>query len=311
MNLPKYIAFRNHGETCAPLPIDIQRATLYGFALRVNKGTTQRYVDLTLNSAATGRFEYSVLGNHVLLVFVHAYRGTCSSVGWEEDRETCFFIPLVQKVPAVPRLFLWPSYIMISSALGLTIGREILGYNKSQGFTKMSSKGSQQLSFSTSTVIFDPLAGGTEGKLRTLVSVQQKEGSPRGRFDNQWPSTTHAFREISDALRTFEDIVFEASLTGGLSIPTINLKQFRDAEQNDLACYQALVVHDNRITNWYGGGLLPGKYSVELTPCASHQIAEDLGFDDAVGTNVYQPDLALWVEVDFSIMPGRNIWQAL
>ncbi len=120
---------------------------------------------------------------------------------------------------------------------------------------------------------------------------------------------------INDALGDWIDVIKNEAhdflkLVTGIFVPTVNLKQFRDEENNTLACYQSLVDCEAQMTKLKGAGILPGKYELSVTPCESHQIEEDLGLSDALGKGRHSVRLAFWVNMDFTNPPGRRIWKA-
>lgn len=99
-----------------------------------------------------------------------------------------------------------------------------------------------------------------------------------------------------------------------LKLPTIsivNLKQFHDVEDSTRACYQALVDSPCRMDRWRHGGWLGGNFELDITTCASHELAQDLSLAAAVGecTTTVKPLYGLDAQFDFSTLPGSVIWQ--
>ncbi len=109
---------------------------------------------------------------------------------------------------------------------------------------------------------------------------------------------------------------------------TMNLKQFRRAENPDEYCYQALTNGPMRFTGFNGGGLLgeerlmagdlSGGYSVVMHRWPSLPIVQTLGLEvekQWAGTGcdiaVLKPVMPLWYNVDMVYEPGENIaWRS-
>jgi hypothetical protein len=96
----------------------------------------------------------------------------------------------------------------------------------------------------------------------------------------------------------------EAFATG--RFPVIGLKQFRDVERSDRACYQAIAEATMHITRFGGGGLL-GDYSVSLGDLQSEPIRQDLGLPDGP----IRPLLSGWLRYDFTLETGHELWNAV
>ena len=86
------------------------------------------------------------------------------------------------------------------------------------------------------------------------------------------------------------------------------LKQFRETSVPTQACYQAITDSPIALTGFSGGGLLSGRFTVEITTCDSHTIVSDLlgTAPDPVST-VLPVSFAAWASVDYSALPGNDI----
>ncbi len=89
-------------------------------------------------------------------------------------------------------------------------------------------------------------------------------------------------------------------------VPCVFLKQFRDVADGSRACYQAIVGLPMRITRFRGGGLMPGRYRLDLADYQSHPIAADLGLDAAAMSSM----IGAYIDVDFELAQGKVIWEA-
>ncbi|WP_437721297.1 hypothetical protein [Sorangium sp. So ce861] len=84
------------------------------------------------------------------------------------------------------------------------------------------------------------------------------------------------------------------------------LKQFRDIEHPDRACYQAIVEAKAKVRALRGFGPLPGTLRVDWDGHGSHPFAADLGLTPGGQEAV----AAAWVDFDFVMEPGREVFNA-
>lgn len=324
--LPKFISFRGHGEIDFSAPLLATEDLLYAFALPSDRASVQALVDSTLAAPSRGVVDYQVLGNYVLLLFQHCGHFTSpKKIGWAEDRETAFMIPLIEKRPNSihpVKLVLWMPYLMIDVGLGMVTGRDVWGYNKTLGTTTMPHSPDDPAVFDCQTLIFETFAFDTQARVATLIEVARADAKPFGALTPTWSDGASALKDIADALGPWslnwlEDVelaVDVLSLVLHRDVPVINLKQMRDTEQTQLAECQSLVEAMLQVSEFTSAGLLDGSYTVKILQCDSHQIAKDFGFPAA---NVAPGDffsvpakLAFWAKLGFNAAAGTTVWQA-
>jgi len=324
--LPKYISFRGHGEIDFAAPLYATGDLLYAFALASDRVSVQTFVDATLAAPTNGAVTYRVLGNYVLLLFQHCgHFSSPNQIGWAEDHETAFMIPLIEKRPdsgAPIKLVLWMPYLMIDVGLGMVTGRDVWGYNKTLGSTTMPKSPNDPAIFNCQTLIFETFAPTTQARVDTLVEVARTDTAAPPAVAPASTDGSALLKAIATALgpwplNWFEDIelaIDVLSLLRGMDVPVINLKQMRDTEQTHLAECQSLVEAMLQVTDFKGGGLLDGSYTVNIRKCDSHQIATDFGFPAA---NVKNGDffsvpakLGFWAQLGFNASPGTTVWKA-
>ncbi len=113
-----------------------------------------------------------------------------------------------------------------------------------------------------------------------------------------------------------------------LTANTINLKQFRRAEDPNQYCYQAVTNGPMRLTSFNGGGLLgedrlllgdsSGGYSIMLHQWPSLPIAQTLGLEvarqvtgEGCDIAVLKPVMPIWYNVDMLYEVGENVaWRS-
>ena len=266
------------------------------------------------------------MGNHVLLLFQHCgHFSSPNNIGWAEDHETAFMIPLIEKRPDSidpVKLVMWMPYLMIDVGLGMVTGRDVWGYNKTLGTTTMPSAPTDPAVFNCQTLIFETFAPETKAGVETLIEVARSDAAPFGELKPAWSNGTSLLKAIDKALGPWslnwvEDVelaIDMLSLLLNMDVPIINLKQMRDTEQTHLAQYQSLVETMLQVSEFTSAGLLDGSYTVKIRQCDSHQIANDFGFPAAgvkPGEFFSVPlELGFWVKLGFNAAPGKTVWKA-
>lgn len=316
MTYPSYVTTLGFGEQCSPAPGEIIGAMTNAFALKVaDPARLQATVDHFLNAPANGAVQYLVLGELIFVTFMHAERLTsgAEAVGWQPDDEAAFWVPLIARGPTgqPDRLVFWMPYITISVSEGMTTGREIWGFFKQTGEVDVAAHGSDPLHFQARAMSYDPLATDTEGKVIPLVTID----GPGGSIAAEWHDLESTMRALHELWRGGETTVptgggfilntLEHLLLGEVEL--VNLKQFRDAADSSLACYQALIEGPCTIRKIHGAGLLPAGFTATIANPESNRLASYLGLPL---TGPIPVEFATWVKMDFAAMPGREVWKA-
>jgi hypothetical protein len=192
-------------------------------------------------------------------------------------------------------------------------GRDVWGYNKTQGWTSMPSGPDDPAEFKCETIIFKKFDRSRKAQKAELVSVS-KAGN-LGVLQTMWHDAAEFFRALLQAIGDFRvnwrgaEVGFDLINTVlRHDVPLINLKQMRDSERTELACYQALVEAKLVITGFHGAGQLAGDYEVTFCDCDSHTIVRDFGFSLKDGK--LPVNFAFWAKLDFDAPAGKIVWQA-
>ncbi|MEO8509032.1 MAG: hypothetical protein ABI593_15505, partial [Betaproteobacteria bacterium] len=157
-----------------------------------------------------------------------------------------------------------------------------------------------------STVLFDtfnPLNPGRDGTLLELTGTTALSTA------STWTSFNAAAKEIIGRLTGVPATSVPAPFSSTTpKFPSIALKQFRDSQAPDRACYQALVNSPVRLKTFGGGGLHGGNFSLKLTTCDSHPIVSKfLGKTAMAGSTTLPLDWGAWVKFDFDALAGAEI----
>ena len=322
-SLPLYVSFHGHAEQSAMPPGKVKNGRCYYFGFPCDPTATQRFIDSHLNAPAGGAVRYHLLGNRALISFLRSDKlfSTGQVTGYVEDLECGVWVPMVvQQANADPsyRLALWMPYVFINNSAGMCTGREVWGFRKEIATFTIPMDPSDATTFVANATLFKTFAPETHGQLEPLVRIHRSE--KKGIEEGAWQGATEAFEAIAHALTDgtghlkvhgleediellleLEELVLERN------VPVANLKQFRDAEDPTRACYQALVESPIHLDALHGGWFLDGHYSLSITDCASHRIAQDLGLKTSSGLPL---DVAFYVDFDFSAKAGKVVWEA-
>lgn len=314
MTTAPYISQLGMGEQCMNAPGVMKDAYLYSFVLDADREKMQDLVDRQLNAVAQDEFSYVVLGKHVIAAFMNAGKMTSGSesIGYLPDHEWTLFclVAVFKKGHLLPeRLVLYPLLVIVDTSIAMATGREIWGWKKEVGTVAVPRSGDPS-SFVCQATLFESFNPQTEGKLAPLMTIE-KQGV-WNEPPSLWSTKEEALSGLGEQLiktllptvlwgKKFLQIEL-ASLISGLSVQVVNLKQFRDAEDQTGACYQALVESPLTIDSVDGGGVLWEDFQVTIADVASHALVKSLGMATSSKTS-----LALWLKCQFSAPLGRVV----
>jgi hypothetical protein len=146
------------------------------------------------------------------------------------------------------QLTMFCPFLIVDNPWSAFSGRDVLGYPKLLGnFGPFS----QQKPYTTiSTLAFAP--GQPKASLQPVVKIDRSQaGAPRPR--GNWPWGDLDFNRLRPAHQPLEkSLVYEAGI-----LPTVQMKQFRDAEDPENACYQAILESETLIESISDMGELP------------------------------------------------------
>jgi hypothetical protein len=216
---------RDDEQTFAP-PYVQGGCALHGFALPADPARLQAIVDRHLAEPSGGRVRPRVASDHVLLYFCDFARSHSSNPldaqrGWLGERECGIWLPIHR--PEARGLGFFVHTMIVDSGPAMCSGREVLGFPKQIGLIHVAREPA-----CATLLAVDTLAWGNgpadPGRWRPLVEFE--------RVDRV------AGRPV-DGVRSLLAMLGRRSFHG--EVEFVNLKQFRDAADPTLACYQAIV----------------------------------------------------------------------
>jgi len=319
---PAYVT--RSGEACHQQPYACRDTQLYGFFVKGDAAAMQRrLVDPCLNQPSGGQTDYRVVSDYVLVSYAFAARGSStlppdSLIGWVPENSWTVWVPTVAikkefGVEVAQRLAFFPAYICVDNSWSLAAGREVYGFPKGYGPVDIPAANQPPLRFAAATMALKRYAPDEEGVIAPLMEIARTaEGTKDGAI---WSDIETAFKMIADFWTARSGPVILPGLNLAVDVfnllrreevPSVFLKQFRDAADGTRACYQAIIEAPSRVTKLHGGGLLPGTFVARAAEFASHPVRSDLGL---VGSEV-AAEFPFWVNFDFDIELGVEVWKA-
>ena len=312
----KYISRQGHGQSTGLPPLVMKDTTVTTFQFAGEPKALQRFIDKMLNAPTNHTYEFRALltkegKSPIFLNFQDCAR--CYShppTGYVEEQECCFLVPLAFRKKDTQEDWAWVAwapYAISTTSIGMNTRREIWGFHREWGEISLPSLEGPTPSWSAKTMIFRTNTAETKGNVETLISVEkeseetlpQEKTSPQ---NNALLFSIHGEDEEAQVSIVLEQPSVEDCLW---EIPTVNLKQFRDAADGTKASYQALVYTEATIL-----GDLPsrreGHFRLTLTTCESHRIAKDLGLPQE---GPIQAVAAYDSQADISMGRGKVLWR--
>jgi hypothetical protein len=317
--LPPYI--RRGGDVVLEQPFAQTGVRSFVFLLHADTNALSALCDAQLNavSRAAG-VEYRPLAPLAALIaadipHMQSARPPDADKGWISEKDVAFWIPVCAGRDDggrfVPERVVWfLPYIWVDNPPAMANGREIYGFPKEAGRIAIPRPG-DAFEITAEALVIPHYGKASETVVRQLVHVTPSSAGALGQLVSQGQA-------LRDLLGTLAGTLLRAIAGGTLDgdvvrdliqdalherVPMVFLKQFRDAERPDRACYQAIVEANARVTRFAGGGPIPGAHRVHVADWDSHPIVRDLGLEGA------DPEVLVdaWAEFDFEMEAGRIV----
>ena len=335
--LPPYV--EHGGDISGRHPAQATNIRMFTFTIEASRHHIDEYCRRMFNEPSLGTQHWQAMGNYLLVNFIDipSLKSADPAEKWlgiVAERELAIWMPIVdvrhhRMAWAIP-------YIFVDSDMALVGGRETYGFPKQLGKITM-----PKTAIVPKTLSVDALSLKTYGP--THVASQHEVlriANPRVEEEplvRTWTTPLAMMRDLAlraarpsddpHDLRIAEDILslikhpFDrltnrvGEMAAGLmlanqlseaNILMVFLKQFRDAEYTNSACYQAIVEVSNGVSGFAGGGLLPDGYDIDIADLATEPILRELG----IRSNPQRSSVAFWLEFDFTIDMGRILYEA-
>lgn len=307
MHLPPFIEM--DGDPQFPPPYVFQNVVIRSFRLSADLEVLTALCDKLLNIGTFQErgFEYRPILPFVDLEvltypFMKSRVSRFYNMGYTNQNEVYFRLLLgkfenVLGFLAPTGVAVFMPYIFVDNAWSLISGREVIGYPKALASFNLANPGPYPMSMTTD--VFEQYDPATPQTRRKLMKISQA-GTPQAGLQGftAWPWGVLDFGIFDQAL-----IPLLQSVLQGSSFPTIQLKQIRDAESAQRACYQALVQAEFQVTRIDQPSLLPSA-EIRIPHYDSLPIVNELG----LGTGPLHPLWQYSLTCDLEFLNTYNLF---
>jgi hypothetical protein len=334
-------------------PYEFLNTTLRVLPLLADRQRLQTFCDGWLNQPLAGQgFHLEPWGEHVFLVATSYEEmfSPANNVGWWAEREVTFLIPVKEYAvgPGGERrlrgVALVPAFAYMDSSMAAITRSEVSGVPTEQATLEsppdkwMGEAGPSERTLQPllclKTLVLPALGEGQKAQERVLLEIH--EGEPQGVSDEHqrlvttnWgerlrrmvdqcnlgtePDPQRVAQAVDDGL-----LLALEPLARRTPLKLLTLKQFRDVEDPNEACYQALIETHQSLQEVYDLREIESPLMVRLHHYPSMPVAELLGLVPVSlsaqgGSMVYnlQPVRPFWMKVSMRVDTGRTLlWRA-
>ncbi len=335
--LPTYV--EHGGEISGRHPAEASNVRMYAFTLEASRKHIDAYCKRMFNDPSGGSQRWQAMGDFVLVNFVNIPSLKSADpvekwLGLVEEQELAIWIPIVDV--RHHRMAWTIPYIFVDSDMALVGGRETYGFPKQLGKIVMPKKATVPKALSVTALSLKeygpthvasqhevlrianpgveevPLIRTWTTPLEMMRDLALRAARPSDDphdhriVDDIVSLVRHPFDDLADRVGELAAGLLLANQLSEANILMVFLKQFRDAEYTDSACYQAIVEVSNAVNAFAGGGLLPDGYDIDIAELADEPIMRELG----IRSNPQRSGVAFWLEFDFTINMGHILFEA-
>jgi uncharacterized protein with NAD-binding domain and iron-sulfur cluster len=303
------------GSQTFPGRIDFQGVSMTSFYFEANYEKLAAICRNCFDEPSGGAVSCVPLSSWMMMSFTDMGVGRFASrpdMGWSAEKELALWIFVGQrKAPGsneIDRAFLFNPFLCLDNPVAMIDGREVYGFNKQKGWIDLPPRDAVAPVFNAAVFGADKkganvrwervplLTVGNTGLLNDPGEVLTDLGQVVAGLAKALPALS-----LRPGLPLIAEFV-EALIKG--EAPVLFLKQFRDIETQDLACYQAICTANTKITGFHGARLMkPGRLTVH--PVATLPVADILGIVPSIDTGI-----GVQLNFDMAVLPGREIWRA-
>ncbi|MBS0640736.1 MAG: hypothetical protein JSS43_12730, partial [Proteobacteria bacterium] len=327
-------------------PFEFPDVTLQVYPLLADADVLKKLVDEAWNKPfraagnGTPPMRLKTLGHYVYMVVsvIGDQHGTMwsanNNVGWWAQREVSFCIPVAwyqdEKLISVAMI---EPFVYANHGRAVVTDREVNGRSTVVAhidsphdvWTTPDGPAGDRYLLHLATEIFAAYDTGQRARQRTLIEVDQREVS-EGVIDWQAIADDWGRAAVADlkrktrlaqtqdgAMQTVKALALEL-LAHQAPVNRLTMKQYRDAADMDLACYQAAVLTERAVTRVYDAREIEQRVHVRIDQVPGHPIVEALGLKvksvtsrDGRITQNLQPIRPFWMRVAVREKLGQTI----
>ncbi len=318
--LPEYV--ERGGASCYRPPYACRNTRLLGFVVRGDRARMQeRLVDPVLNAPSRQALGYRVAAPWILVTFAWVDDGRCvesphDALGSTKEGSCTVWVITARRGPSGLELRFFVPYIVVDNPWSMAAGREVYGFPKSLGTLSLSGPMDRVEAIAASSWAVARPSPDAVAVEQPLVSVRRVPDGPADSPLGSFATKLRWVRELFDgagpssagvpSASPLELARSWASLAGKRTVPSVFLKQFRDAADGSRACYQAIVEVEAKVDRIRSLRPLEGAFELTVAELATHPLQSDLGLHSPTT----QVAGAFWADYDFTIGAGREVWSA-
>ena len=291
-------------------------ARLAAFLFNADTESLTALCDRSLNVSESFAYKYVPLTSSVMLVFadmlVSSRDERDKQVGLIPETEVSFWVltAAMQKTQSgyMPHHLAWfLPYLLVDEGNAIATGREVFGFNKlAAQFQKPAQI--QKPVFTADVLGFKQFGADSIAQRERLLELSASSAP-----DLTGATGANDLDSIKNSMgaELFKNV--RTSLGGGLvefaarfindHIPLVFLKQFRDAQNTQKACYQRLIEAPLKVETFFEGGIFLKPYTLNIASLASHPLAQSLGLK----ATEQKSTLGAWMHVDFVLENGMEV----
>lgn len=323
-NYPKYINFEN--EICLPLPGAAELSTLYCFTVEGDYDALMNICDTRLNiNPVKQNKKYFPMSDDLIFIASEFSKGVMDDPEYHKkgvlvEKGFQVFMRVVECIQnnsgdwIAQRMLLFCPYIIVDNALSIISGREQLGFPKAFGTFQIPSTPEFAEQFIVNVLGYQNFNQNQVQAEYNWVKIFKDQGSD-STVEKKWENAIDAWKDLKELFtidkpkdgkgpkygwKFLWDEIMDV-LDGDL--PMVFLKQFRDIEDSNNACYQAIVEGPASFSDFAGGWKMPGTYTMTVNDIDSFPMAKNLGIKAS-----NEIKLAFWIKGSLGFGLGKEIF---
>jgi hypothetical protein len=313
MTLPNLV---QRPERLTAFPPFVQSGcVLHNFCVDGDQALIQRALDDTFKTPSGGAVSYTAIGSKLFLSVAEIARITSldpgdARRGWMQEIDVTVWV--MACVTGTLDLRWIPLLLFVDSAPAMATGREVYGFPKQIGRFDFSPQDAPARRFSTQAFAIPTYTPQSHAAWAPIIEFEPIAAAPPPAggtvLKDLEALAAHAVARLREGVTDIESGLLNAvsqALVGGGGVLGF-LKQFPDATDPRLACYQAIIEADCKVMGSPQVSLTPQPYRANIHSYASHPLSEQLGIVEGWQDIGH----AVVVHFDFSISLGRTVWKA-
>jgi hypothetical protein len=293
-------------------PVQLFGALLHSFCVPADPAKIQAWLDRTFATPSGGAVRYEAIGGKAFLSFaeigkLYAVDKVETDHGYTREIDVTLWV-MARRGLALRWI---PAYLFVDNGPAMASGREVWGFPKQLGrfaFSRITpGRPGSARSFNAEGFVLSPFAATSETRWAPMIDVQPSSpdgGEGAGILGTLEALAERAIARVGDEFATIAGGLETALGNGAMTMAL--LKQFPDAADPLTACYQGIVETEARVTTLRGAGLTDDSYRLRITSFASHPFYDELG----ISPDWHEVGQGIWVDYDFELALGTEIWRA-